>query len=91
MVAERELFFHKNDHANFSGGKTYNEAFWIEYYLRIRETKIMLNLSLKTSLSWNLKVSNDKQLTTIYADNVQSNACLMHDKLTYHLQSQPSL
>ena len=51
----------------------------------------MLNLSLKTSLSWNLKVSNDKQLTTIYADNVQSNACLMHDKLTYHLQSQPSL
>ena len=39
MVVERELFFHKNDHANFSGGKTYNEAFWIEYYLRIRKTK----------------------------------------------------
>lgn len=43
MVAEREIFFHKNDHANFYGGKTYDEAFWTEYYLRIRETKIMLN------------------------------------------------
>ena len=43
MVAEREIFFHKNDHANFYGGKTYNEAFWTEYYLRVRETKMMLN------------------------------------------------
>ena len=72
MVAEREIFFHENDHANFSSGKTYNEAFWIEYYLRIHETKIMLNLSLKTSLSWNLKVSNDKQLTIIPADKMRS-------------------
>lgn len=51
MVAERELFFHKNDHANFSGGKTYNEAFWIDCINKVLKSKSFLGVQRSVLIS----------------------------------------
>ena len=32
-----KTFFNKNNRTNVSGKKQYNEAFWVEYFSRMRE------------------------------------------------------